>query len=121
MSLREQGVDKFGALISQHIDMAVAFTDRILAEPRLELVAPTAINIVCFRYRGKGGTEAELRALNTEILLRIQESGIAVLTDTTLAGRHSLRAAINNHRTRPEDLDLVINEVLRQGGLLEAA
>lgn len=118
MSLREQGVDKFGALISQHIDMAGAFTDRILAEPRLELVAPTAINIVCFRYRDKGGTEAELRALNTEILLRIQESGIAVLTDTTLAGRHSLRAAINNHRTRPEDLDLVINEVLRQGALL---
>jgi aromatic-L-amino-acid/L-tryptophan decarboxylase len=121
MSLRENGVDRFGALIDQHIDMALAFTDRIKADPRLELMAPTAINIVCFRYLGRGATEDMLRALNTEILLRIQESGIAVPTDTTLKGRHALRAAINNHRTRPEDLDLLMAEVLRHGAALEAA
>ena len=91
----------------------------VAAEPRLELMAPAAINIVCFRYVGTGGTEAELKALNTEIMLRIQESGIAVLTDTTLAGRHSLRAAINNHRTKRADLDMVIAEVLRHGQALQ--
>ncbi len=92
---------------------------RIQADNRLELMAPAAINIVCFRFRGKGGTEAELRALNTEIMLRIQESGIAVLADTTLNGRHSLRAAVNNHRSKPEDLDLLLAEVLRHGAALQ--
>jgi glutamate/tyrosine decarboxylase-like PLP-dependent enzyme len=51
----------------------------------------------------------------TEIMLRIQESGVAVLTDTTLRGRHALRVAICNHRTRTEDLDLLVAEVPRVG------
>ena len=121
MSLREQGVDAFGALVDQHIDMAQTFAAQVCADPRLELMAPVAINIVCFRYRGQGGTEETLRALNTEIMLRIQESGVAVPTDTTLNGRHSLRAAINNHRTRPEDLDRLLAEVLRHGAALQAS
>ncbi len=121
MSLREHGVERFGALVDQHIGMARSMADRIAAEPRLELMAPAAINIVCFRYQGTGGSEAALRALNTEIMLRIQESGVAVPTDTTLHGRHSLRAAINNHRTRPEDLDLLLDEVLRHGAALQGA
>ena len=119
MSLKEQGVAKFGALIDQHIAMGQYLAAWVAAEPRLELMAPAAINIVCFRYVGTGGTEAKLKALNTEIMLRIQESGIAVLTDTTLAGRHSLRAAINNHRTKRADLDMVIAEVLRHGQALQ--
>jgi len=121
MSLREQGVDAFGALVDQHIDMAQTFAAHVCADPRLELMAPVAINIVCFRYRGRGGSEDDLRALNTEIMLRIQESGVAVPTDTTLNGRHSLRAAINNHRTWPEDLDRLLAEVLRHGAALQAS
>ncbi len=56
-----------------------------------------------------------LKALNIEIMLRLQEEGIAALSDTTVGGRHCLRAAINNHRTRYEDLDLLIREVVRLG------
>lgn len=120
MSLKEQGVEKFGALIDQHIAMGQYLAALVRADARLDLMAPVAINIVCFRYVGNGGTEAELKALNTEIMLRVQESGIAVLTDTTLAGRHSLRAAINNHRTMRADLDILIGEVLRWGDALQA-
>ncbi len=120
MALKEHGAARFGALIDQHVAMARAFADRVRAEPRLELMAPAPINIVCFRYRGIGGTEDGLRALNTEIMLRIQESGVALPTDTTLRGRHSLRAAIVNHRTRPEDLEVLLAEVLRWGEALQA-
>lgn len=119
MSLKEQGVAKFGALIDQHVDLAQYLAGLVRADARLELMAPVAINIVCFRYRGHGGTEADLRALNIEIMLRIQESGLAAPTDTTLRGRHSLRAAINNHRTRREDLDILVREVLRWGAALQ--
>jgi hypothetical protein len=41
---------------------------------------------------------------------------------TTLNGRYCLRAAIANHRTRRADLDILVEEVVRQGqALLEEA
>ena len=49
MSLKEQGVEKFGRLIDQNIAQGAYLTRRIQAEPALELMDPTSINIVCFR------------------------------------------------------------------------
>jgi len=115
MALKEHGVDKFGRLIDQNIAQAHYLTGLIEAEPALELMAPTTINIVSFRHRRKGASEEDLKALNTEIMLRLQEEGIAALSDTTVRGQHCLRVAIANHRTRREDLDLVVREVLRLG------
>ena len=59
-----------------------------------------------------------LKALNTEIMLRLQEQGTAVISDTTVHGKHCLRAAINNHRTRREDLELLIQETTRLGNAI---
>jgi aromatic-L-amino-acid decarboxylase len=118
MSLKEQGVAKFGRLIDQNIAQGMYLTKLIERQPKLELMAPTAINIVCFRYRIEGANEAEHKALNTEIMLRMQEEGTAVMTDTTIHNRHCLRAAINNHRTRREDLVLLVSETIRLGDLL---
>ena len=56
--------------------------------------------------------------LNAEIMLRLQEEGIAAVSDTTVHGEHCLRVAVNNHRTRREDLDLLVREALRLGALL---
>lgn len=120
MSLKEQGVAKFGRLVDQNIAQGAYLTELIAAERRLELMAPIAINIVCFRYRGEGASEASLKSLNTEIMLRLQEAGTAVPTDTTVHGRHCLRVAINNHRTRRDDLQLLVSEVVRLGHELES-
>jgi glutamate/tyrosine decarboxylase-like PLP-dependent enzyme len=75
MSLKEHGVRKFGRLIDQNIAQGAYLSDRIKATPELELLVPTNINIVCFRHRGDGGAEEAIKDLNTEIMLRIQESG----------------------------------------------
>ncbi len=115
MSLREQGVRKFGRLIDQDIAKGAYLSGLIEATPKLHLLFPTNINIVCFRYDPGGVDDAALKALNTEIMLRLQEEGTAVLSDTTVHGQHCLRVAINNHRTRTEDLDLLVDEVLRLG------
>ncbi|MDP3406693.1 pyridoxal-dependent decarboxylase [Bosea sp. (in: a-proteobacteria)] len=115
MLLKEHGSTKFGRLIDQNIEQALYFTDLVGAEPSLTLMAPTALNIVCFRYDPGGLDEADLRILNNEIMLRLQEAGIAALSDTTVKGRHCLRMAICNHRTRREDLDLTARELVRIG------
>ena len=48
-----------------------------------------------------------------EVMLALQEEGIAVLSDTTIKGRHCLRVAITNHRTKSADLELLVREVVR--------
>ncbi|MCB0063303.1 MAG: hypothetical protein KDE19_14380, partial [Caldilineaceae bacterium] len=59
--------------------------------------------------------EATLKRLNIEIMQQMQESGIAAVSDTTLRGKHCLRAAINNHRTQRADLHLLVAEVAQIG------
>jgi aromatic-L-amino-acid/L-tryptophan decarboxylase len=115
MSLKEQGADKLGRIIDQNIDQAHYFADRLAERADFELVAPVTLNIVCFRYRPPGLSDEAVTALNTEIMLRLQEEGIAVLSDTTVRGVHCLRAAIANHRTRREDIDLAIDAIARTG------
>ncbi|HEV7322897.1 MAG TPA: pyridoxal-dependent decarboxylase [Ensifer sp.] len=115
MALMEHGVAKFGRLIDQNIAQAAYLADLVRAHPPLELVAEPEINIVCFRYAPEGLDEQRLKEINIEIMLRLQETGVAALSDTTIRGKHCLRAAICNHRTRLEDLTLLISEVLRLG------
>ena len=120
MMLRHHGVETFGRLLDRNIAQARYLTRLVEAESKLALMAPTASTIVCFRHDPGSMDEEGLRVHNREIMLRMQESGVAVLTDTTLRGRHALRVAICNHRTRNEDLELLPNEVLRIGSELVA-
>jgi aromatic-L-amino-acid decarboxylase len=115
MSLQEHGLDKFGRLIDQNIAQAVELARLVEEAPRLALVAPVSLNIVCFRYDPGGLDEDRLREINTEIMLRLQESGAAAVSDTTLGGRHCLRAAIANHRTRFDDISFLADAVTRLG------
>ncbi|SEO66973.1 Glutamate or tyrosine decarboxylase [Salinihabitans flavidus] len=115
MALKEHGLPKFGRLVDQDLAHARYLSDRIEATPELTLCFPTVINIVCFRYDPGGLSETALKRLNTEIMVQMQEAGIAAVSDTTVQGRHCLRAAINNHRTIPSDLDLLAQEAVRLG------
>ena len=119
MALKHHGIETFGRLIDQNIAQARYLTLRVEAEPLLELVAPTTINIVCFRYRGAVTADVALKAMNVEIMLRLQERGVATVSDTSVHGRHCLRAAINNHRTRRDDLDLLVRTTIALGEEIE--
>ena len=46
-------------------------TNLIEAKPRLVLIAPTTISFVCFRFKPGALREAELRAINNEIMLQL--------------------------------------------------
>lgn len=115
MALKEHGVEKFGRLIDQDVAHAKYLAALIGDETDLAMVAAPTINIVCFRFDPGQLGEQHLKRINTEIMLRMQESGFAILSDTTVSGRHCLRVAINNHRTRQSDLDRLVGEVLRLG------
>jgi len=119
MSLKAHGVEAFARLIEQNVRQAAYLVDLITAHPRLELLAPAPLNVVCFRYAAPDIDEDALNAMNQEILLRIQESGLAVPSHTVLGGRFAIRVAITNHRSRREDFDLLAKAVVETGlGLL---
>jgi aromatic-L-amino-acid/L-tryptophan decarboxylase len=117
MSLRHHGSDAFGRLVGQNIEQARYLAELIHGQPELELLAPVAMNVVCFRYvpAGPAGDGVDLDALNTEVLLRVQESGVAVPSSTVIGGRFAIRVAITNHRSRREDFTLLVSEVLAHG------
>jgi glutamate/tyrosine decarboxylase-like PLP-dependent enzyme len=110
-TLKAYGTEKLGAVISRTCALAGYLEARISAEPRLELLAPVQLNIVCFRYRG-----ADANRLNGEIVADVQESGIAAPSTTVLEGNLAIRAAIVNHRTDICDVDAMISAVLEFGG-----
>ena len=116
MSLKAHGVAKYGRLIEQNVAQAGYLAELIVAAPELELLAPVALNVVCFRLRPKGVAEAELNALNKEVLLRVQESGLAVPSSTVLDGKFALRVAITNHRSRRADFEALVAAVREIGG-----
>ena len=106
-TLKTFGLEKLGAMITRTCTLAKYLEQRILDEPRLELLAPVELNIVCFRYRA-----ADANSVNGDIVIAIQESGIAAPSTTLLDGALAIRAAIVNHRTDTCDIDALISAVL---------
>jgi glutamate/tyrosine decarboxylase-like PLP-dependent enzyme len=114
-SLKEHGLKKYQTLVEQNVAQARYLAEMVEADRKLELIAPAPLNIVCFRFRGGIDDEGTLTALNKEILLRLQESGAAAPSSTVLGGRFAIRVANVNHRSRREDFELLVREVVRLG------
>ncbi len=115
MSIKEHGLEKYGRMIAQNVEQAHYLSELVKDDEHLELLAPTATNIVCFRYNPGDLPDEQLDRLNEEILFRLHEDGIAVPTYTRLNGRYALRVANTNQRSRREDFELLAHEVVRLG------
>ncbi len=114
MMLRAYGLGRLVAAVEQNVDQAKRLAALVDGHGELERLAPAPLNVVCFRVRPAGGTlDAEARdVLNEEVLLRLQESGIAVPSSTRIGGRYALRACFVGHRTRMEDVDRLVEVVV---------
>ncbi len=107
-TLRTYGAEALGRIADQCCQVAAHIQARVQSDPRLELLAPLGLNIVCFRVKSENPD-----ALNADILADIQEAGIAAPSSTLVDGHFAIRAAIVNHRTRIEDADAMLNALLQ--------
>lgn len=114
-TLQVYGTEKLGQVISNTCKLARYLQRRVEAAPELELLAPVALNIVCFRFCGVDADALRLDKLNGDIVIAIQESGIAAPSSTTINGKFAIRAAIVNHRTTSADIDALVEAVLAFG------
>ncbi len=111
-TLKVHGADQLGASISRTCALARYLQQRVDAEPALEMLAPVSLNIVCFRYRARDSDR-----VNADIVVDLQESGIAAPSTTSIKGQLALRAAIVNHRTSEKEIDALVAATLAFGAV----
>ena len=119
-SLKTYGVEQIGKVIQQNINQAHYLADQIRESPFLEQLATVTLQIVCFRFILENLDEKQLNELNRKLLIELQEGGLAIISNTTIRGKFALRAAINNHQSRREDVDILVDEVIRIGQKLSS-
>ncbi|MCJ7536564.1 MAG: aminotransferase class V-fold PLP-dependent enzyme [Anaerolineales bacterium] len=115
ISIKENGSLKYGRIIQQNIDQAHYLAQLVKEHRSLELMAPVPLNVVCFRFIHPELDDGGHDMLNQKILAELQEGGLAVLSGTRINGKFALHVAHTNHRSRWEDFDLLVREVVRLG------
>lgn len=111
--LLEHGTEKLGCSITENCKQARLLASLIDKHPELILLAPVNLNIVCFSF---GHSDAR----NEEIVLQLQEKGLAVPSTTTINGQLAIRVNITNHRTTDADMQFLIDQVISIGVGLSA-
>ena len=122
VTLRTHGLDRLGEMVEKNCEQAAWLAARIKESASFHLAAPTSLNIVCFQAEVPGDGRIDSDELNREIVMRVQERGIAVPSTAEIDGRLCIRAAITNHRTRREDFEIFLDaiEEIRQEIVEEA-
>ena len=96
--LRYYGVEGLQFHIRRHIELARRIVGWIEADRHFEVVAPSPLNLVCFRHRGSD-------ALNARLMREINGTGEVFLTHTKLNGRFVLRLCVGQSRTETEHVE----------------
>jgi len=78
----------------------------------IELAIEPDANIVCFRYNDKG---ANLNEINRKIRDQLLKDGEFYIVQTILGNDQFLRVSIMNPLTRKEDLEYLLEKVLKFG------
>ncbi|HWR36782.1 MAG TPA: pyridoxal-dependent decarboxylase [Clostridia bacterium] len=121
MCLKAYGVETFAAYIERNVEQANYVGHLVRESENLQLLTPISLNIVCFRYAAAALDAGILDSINREIMLQLQETGVAVVSSTMLDGKLALRCAIVNHRSEQSDFDELISAVRSIGDRVSAA
>jgi len=111
-TLKTFGITRLGEIIAETCRLARVLEARVAREPLLELLAPVSLNVVCFRVRHEDPAIAD--RINRDIVIDLQESGVAAPSTTRIDGKLAIRVAIVNHRCREPDLELVIDAIVER-------
>ncbi|CAM1342991.1 pyridoxal phosphate-dependent decarboxylase family protein [Tenacibaculum amylolyticum] len=115
MNLKEYGIHKYAALIAKNNEQAQYLGKLVSGSKQLKLLTPVTMSIVCFQFIHKQANIQTINKLNEEIIIRLQEQGIASPSSTILKGNYCIRVCIVNHKTKKNDLDELFLWVIKIG------
>jgi len=127
LTLRQVGREGYERLIGEDIAMATRLFELASESPELE-AATCELSITTFRYvppelaarTGEPAVAAYLDGLNRELVGRLMSGGEVFVTNAVVDGRFLLRACVVNFRTRPIDVEKVVEVSVRIGRELDA-
>ena len=95
MMLRAVGTDTLGAMVDHLLQQGTAIALHIREDERFELLTLPALSTVLFRYTDLHET-LDIDAFNRQLRVALLKRGIAVLGETTVAGKVALKLTILN-------------------------
>jgi aromatic-L-amino-acid/L-tryptophan decarboxylase len=100
LTFQTLGADAIAAAIEANCAAAKRLAEHIAGSQLFELAAPVPLNVVCFSLK-----DCADGAANLELVMRLQERGLAAPSTTRMGGKPVVRAAVFNHRTGFADID----------------
>jgi glutamate/tyrosine decarboxylase-like PLP-dependent enzyme len=109
LSVKVLGLAWFRALVDHCMALAALSQALIESSPQFQFFCRN-LSIVCFRYAPPGftGSEAELDALNLELIDKLRATGRAFISSTRLRGIVVLRFCFVNWRTTAPDVEEIV-------------
>ncbi|RUT25586.1 cytochrome D ubiquinol oxidase subunit I [Asaia sp. W19] len=111
MTIAHYGARRLGEMVAECCAVARYLAERVEADARYLLMAPVALNIVCFTL-----ADRDDKAID-DLVKDLHESGVAAPSTTRIQGRLVIRAAIVNHRTTRETIDAMLSKIERLAGI----
>ena len=90
--IRYYGINGIQQHIRGHIESAKMLSELIMKDERFEIMAPTILNLVCFRYKTSD-------QFNKLLLNELNKSGALYLVHTKLNNKYTLRFSIGQTNT----------------------
>jgi aromatic-L-amino-acid decarboxylase len=116
--IRTYGVSGLQTMVRRHVELAQLFKGEVDASPDFETLAPSPVNLVCFRHRPPGVEGDDLDTVNESLLEALNATGKVFLTHTRLGGRYTLRLVVGQTFTEQRHVKAaweLIQETARRG------
>ena len=120
LGLQQAGRDGYVQLISEDIALAKLLFEQAAAHPELEATTHS-LSISTLRYvpgecrDGRPEMATYLNALNEALLNELQHGGEVFLSNAIVRGNYCLRACVVNFRTTAQDIEEIIEIIVREG------
>lgn len=86
-----------------HVALATRLAERVETAPGWRLAAPRSLALVCLRVESDDPDRGDART--RDVLGRVNDSGVALLSHTVVDGRYVIRVAVGSTGTTAEHLD----------------
>jgi aromatic-L-amino-acid decarboxylase len=117
MVFRALGRSGIESRLREHCRLANTLANLVRQEPDFRVATPVNMAIVCIRYEPAGIDTETTNLLNQQIVERVNATGEAYLTYTTLRGKTVIRAGVGNILTTDSHVsgvwDLIRKEARR--------